>query len=109
MESLRHHWKRVPNHIRKSIVLVVGLLFVIAAPFTGVLPGPGGIPVFLVGIAILATEFEWAERLRDYTIEKIKIAGRWYRQHKLIGVLVTIVAVLAIGGLSYLSFQRLNG
>ncbi len=34
------------------------------AAATGWLPGPGGIPLALVGLAVLSTEFEWARRLR---------------------------------------------
>ncbi len=30
---------------------------------TGPLPGPGGIPLALLGIAIWSSEFEWAHRL----------------------------------------------
>src|SRR5204863_3996090 len=35
----------------------------IIAPATGLLPGPGGIPVAIAGLALLATEFVWARTL----------------------------------------------
>lgn len=42
-------------------VAVAGLLLMIGAILTGPLPGPGGIPLFLVGLAVWASEFEWAQ------------------------------------------------
>lgn len=32
---------------------------------TGWLPGPGGIPLFIVGLSVLAINHEWAERYID--------------------------------------------
>lgn len=43
---------------------VLGIALMVIAPFTGVLPGPGGIPIFLLGVALLATEFVWAKSLK---------------------------------------------
>ena len=42
---------------------IVGGLLLILAPLTGWLPGPGGIPLFIAGLAVLASEFEWAQVL----------------------------------------------
>lgn len=66
---LKHQWGRVPSSTRKPIVLVVGVLLVLLAGIIGPLPGPGGTVIFLLGIAVLATEFTWAERFRDYLLE----------------------------------------
>lgn len=107
MESLKRRWKAVPSTIRKPLVLVIGLLVVIASPFTGVLPGPGGIPVFLIGIAILATEYEWAQRIRDPLIRWINIAIKLWKHHKLVGTLLIIVAASAFFGLSFLIYNQL--
>jgi hypothetical protein len=48
---------------RRIVVLVIGLTIVALSIPIGLLPGPGGIAVFLGGIALLATEFIWARRL----------------------------------------------
>ncbi|GAB3715122.1 PGPGW domain-containing protein [Mariniluteicoccus flavus] len=42
---------------------IAGLLLMIAAGLTGPLPGPGGIPLFLLGLAVWASEFEWAQNV----------------------------------------------
>jgi uncharacterized protein (TIGR02611 family) len=108
MESLKKRWYSVPSSIRKPIVLIVGLLIVIASPFTGVLPGPGGIPVFLIGIAILATEFEWAKRLRDWVLKWVKMLGAWWRQHKVLGTAVIVVAAVMIAAAAFYGYRLLT-
>jgi hypothetical protein len=105
MERLRQRWNKIPATIRKPLVLIVGLLIVIISPFTGVLPGPGGIPVFLIGVAILATEFEWARRIRDPLLHAVHAAGAAWRAHKLAGtfVVITLAATLALTSLWFYS------
>jgi hypothetical protein len=46
-------------------VLLSGLLMVLVGPLVGVIPGPGGIAVFGLGLALLATEFRPVARLLD--------------------------------------------
>lgn len=95
MQKLGSLWKSIPDIIRKPIVFVVGTLFIIAAGALGWLPGPGGIPLFLVGIAILATEFTWAERVKDYVMDRVKSAGRAIRHHPILST-VTLVIILSL-------------
>jgi len=89
----------VPWHIRKPVVLIIGLLFVIAAGLTGWLPGPGGIPLFLIGIAILATEFVWAEKARDWILDKGRSTVDYIKKRKhllvITGGLMTLVLASA--------------
>ncbi|MBM4108450.1 MAG: TerC/Alx family metal homeostasis membrane protein [Phycisphaerae bacterium] len=48
---------------RKLVSLVMGLTIIGLSIPIGLLPGPGGIAVFIIGMAILASEFIWARRL----------------------------------------------
>lgn len=107
MDSLKRSWKRLPAQVRQAIVLVIGMAFVIAAPFTGVLPGPGGIPVFLVGVAILATEFHWAARLRDYCLRLLHEFGVYYRKHRFHGNLLIGILIMAGVAISYVVYTRI--
>lgn len=59
----------------RIVVGVVGLVLMVAAALTGWLPGPGGIPLFLMGLAVWASEFEWAHRL-------LSVFGRWFERFK---------------------------
>jgi formate hydrogenlyase subunit 3/multisubunit Na+/H+ antiporter MnhD subunit len=93
MEKLKGRWRNFPDAIRKPIVTIVGTLFILAAIATGWLPGPGGIPLFLIGIAILASEFTWAERIRDRILGWLHRFGIWFRANKLLGWTLIIVAI----------------
>lgn len=48
---------------RKLVALVAGLTVLGLSIPIGLLPGPGGTVVFVIGLAILASEFIWARRL----------------------------------------------
>lgn len=96
MKRLQHKWKRVPGTIRKPLVLILGGLFIITAALTGWIPGPGGIPLFLIGIAILATEFAWAKRVRDKVIATVEQWGRAFRRHRVVGTIITLLLVAVI-------------
>lgn len=108
METLKKGWQKTPRAVRRPIVLVVGMIFVIAAGLTGWLPGPGGIPLFLIGITILATEFAWAQRLRDFTLKLVALAGTWLRAHKLLGSFLIIVGLSLAAAFSYFWYQLLR-
>jgi len=101
MERLKKGWFRVPRRIRRPIAIVVGFLFVIAAGLTGWVPGPGGIPLFLIGVAILATEYAWAERFRDFVLDLVKQGGRWLRAHPTISKVLIVWMVLCVGLVGY--------
>lgn len=50
----------------KIILLdTVGVMLMIAALLTGWLPGPGGIPLFIIGLSLLAINHAWAKRYND--------------------------------------------
>jgi uncharacterized protein (TIGR02611 family) len=73
------------------VVLAVGIL---AIPY----PGPGWAIVF-VGLAILATEFDWARRLLAYTRKHYDAAMAWFRSQgrwvQAVGFVFTAAVVLA--------------
>lgn len=52
---------------------------IFATPFVGIIPGPGGIILFVTGIAILASEFDWAEALKEFFLKTVpkEIENRW--------------------------------
>ena len=63
-------WLRVIARSSKRIaVFVAGLALVAAGVVMLVLPGPG-LLVIIAGLAVLATEFAWAEYLLDHAKER---------------------------------------
>ena len=71
MNNVKAWWQRVPSGIRKPLVFMVGFAVVGAGIAMLVLPGPGWAAIFL-GFAILATEFAFAEKVRDWLVGQLK-------------------------------------
>lgn len=61
-QRLRRDRPRVYRLYRVGVGVVGGLLLVAWVMFSWV-PGPGGIPLLLLALAVLSTEFRWARRL----------------------------------------------
>jgi tellurite resistance protein TerC len=59
---LRRWLAPLPPMVRRILILLIGSTVVVVGILLLVLPGPG-ILVIVVGLAILATEFAWAEAL----------------------------------------------
>lgn len=81
MNHLKRVWKRIPDKPRRILTFVVGMLIIALAGIVGPFPGPGGIVVFLLGIAVLATEFSWAERLQHKMLDWLKVLGAAIRKY----------------------------
>ena len=63
--------------VSRVIRLVVGGLLVVAGPIAGLVPGPGGILVFVFGMALLASELRVVARWMDWCEPKLHRA--WTR------------------------------
>lgn len=70
MDKLYKWWKSIPRAVRKPLVFMIGFAVVSAGVAMLVLPGPGWAAIFL-GFAILATEFAFAERVRDWLVSQL--------------------------------------
>jgi uncharacterized protein (TIGR02611 family) len=89
--------RRAADIIYRIVVGVVGLIIlgfgILAIPY----PGPGWAIVF-IGLAILATEFEWAHRLLRYTRDRYDRVMDWFKRQGLwvqaLGVAFTAAVVL---------------
>lgn len=75
MIGLKERWKQVPVAVRKPLILILGSTIIFTGLALLVLPGPGWAAIFL-GFAILATEFAFAEKVRDWFIKEVKIIAR---------------------------------
>jgi uncharacterized protein (TIGR02611 family) len=60
---------------KRAAVFVVGVALLVVGFIMFVTPGPG-IVLVVAGLALLATEFAWAEHLLDEAKEKAALAGR---------------------------------
>lgn len=64
LHSPREWFAVILKSTRRIVVLVIGIALVAGGVALLVLPGPG-LLVVVAGLAVLATEFAWAERLLD--------------------------------------------
>ena len=56
----REH-RTVGKHTRRAIVTIIGLCLIVIAFLIGWIPGPWSIPLVIAGLAVLATEYDWAD------------------------------------------------
>jgi uncharacterized protein (TIGR02611 family) len=85
----------------RIVVAAIGSAVVIGGIALIPLPGPGWLIVF-GGLAILATEFEWAGRLLDFARRKVRGWTHWVgRQSLLVRGLIGLVGLLFVGGLMW--------
>lgn len=88
--ALKHTY-RVGVAVVGTIVLVAGIIMI---PF----PGPGWL-VVIAGLAILATEFIWAERLLDFTKRHVKGWMSWVgRQPVWVRVVIGVLTAAFVYG-----------
>ena len=92
------------HRIYKWVVAVVGLLIVAGGLALVPLPGPGWL-VVLFGIIVWASEFVWAERLRDWVTDRLRIWNDWMvRQAWPVKALVVVGTGIVVAGFFYLLF-----
>ena len=87
MQKTSRHLKRIFIGIAGGLVVIIGI---IAIPY----PGPGWLIVF-AGLAILATEFEWAQRILDKAKGEYDKWQGWLKKQPL----VLRLAILLFTGL----------
>lgn len=61
----------VKRYARKVGVFILGWSLIILAVAIGWLPGPGGIPLALLGLNVLASEYVWAARLKGWVLKHL--------------------------------------
>ncbi len=93
------------HRIYRIVVGVVGLIIVVLGLILVPFPGPGWLIVFL-GLAVWASEFEWAQRLLHRAKRILEAWAEWLKPQpwwvKGLVLLVTVAAVAAIFWLMFL-------
>jgi hypothetical protein len=64
------------HRIRAVAIDILGLSLILAAIPIGWIPGPGGIPLVILGLSLLATNHEWAGRLMEQVKERSANASK---------------------------------
>ncbi len=76
LNKLGRFWKKTPPLARQVAVACLGLVLLLAGAAMLVLPGPGWATIFL-GLAVLASEFYWANQLKSWLLKRFKSALAW--------------------------------
>jgi uncharacterized protein (TIGR02611 family) len=99
--------RRALNATWRIVVFIAGVVIILAGLAMLALPGPGWAAVF-VGLAVLATEFDWAHRLLHRAKEKVQAAttkAQDPRRRRLLLVLGAVVLVVG-GGVGWWYVDR---
>ena len=74
----RDQWQHfIDSPVVEWAIFGVGVVLMALAPVVGVLPGPGGIIVFGIGLALVLKTSMWAKRYYVRFKKKQPKAGRW--------------------------------
>jgi Putative transmembrane protein (PGPGW) len=63
--------------VGRVVLLIVGWLFLMITPLIGVLPGPGGVVTFAIGLGLVLQNSAWARRRFVAIKKKWPKAGGW--------------------------------
>ena len=74
----RAQWRRFIDHpVVEWAIFGIGVILMILSPLAGAVPGPGGILVFALGLAMVLKTSMWAKRRYVRFKRQQPKAGRW--------------------------------
>jgi hypothetical protein len=74
----RDQWRAFIDHpVVEWSIFAVGVMLIILSPLAGVIPGPGGIFVFALGLAMVLKTSMWAKRRYVRFKRQQPKVGRW--------------------------------
>jgi uncharacterized protein (TIGR02611 family) len=66
--------RSVAGHTKRIVVTIIGLAMIVVGIAIVLFPGPWSAPLIIGGLAILATEYDWAEDIMNWVKEKMRRA-----------------------------------
>ena len=87
----------------------LGVVLILVGPVVGLVPGPGGILVFGLGLALLATEVRPAAKSLDWLEPRLRSGGRraqrfWSRLPAAGKVALSTLCLVMVGAFGSLAF-----
>lgn len=85
---------------------IAGVGLIILSVLTGWIPGPGGIPLFLAGLGLLAIHHAWARKLL-VGIKKngLKLAERFFVDHPVVMAIYDLITLLLLVAGTYVIIE----
>jgi uncharacterized protein (TIGR02611 family) len=62
--------RSVSGHTKRIVLTIVGIVLVIGGLAIIPIPGPWSLPIILAGLAVLASEYDWAQDILEWVREK---------------------------------------
>ena len=85
-------------------VTVLGVVIIVAGIVLLPLPGPGWLIIF-AGLGLLATEFEWANRLLQFARRQVSSWTSWAAtQPRWVQGLIGLAGLALLAGVAYLAY-----
>lgn len=95
--------KKKRSWVVRRAIDVLGFGLIILTPFLGWLPGPGGIPIFLAGLSVLALNHEWAENLlKNFDKKRIALTEEFLVKNPRISRTIDGLCITGMAGGLYL-------
>jgi hypothetical protein len=97
------------DQLKRIGVDILGYALIIAAGLTGWLPGPGGIPLLILGLSLLATNHDWADRwLKIVKKRGVDISSKLFSDKPSVrwGIDIASVILIALAVLLLTQFTR---
>ena len=95
---------------KKIAIDALGVLLIIGSILFGWIPGPGGIPLFLAGLSLLATNHEWARRLLERVKQNgVRIMDVIFNDHPVIAFMIDATATALLVFTAVLIGQQRGG
>jgi uncharacterized protein (TIGR02611 family) len=89
-EEDRWRWRRKIREDKRKLAVyraavgLLGLILVALGFVSGPIPGPGGIPLILLGLAVWSSEFEWAHQLMQWFKRELHRYRTWSSSKKVL-------------------------
>ena len=101
---------------QRIIIDIAGFGLMIISPLLGWLPGPGGIPLFLAGLGLVALNHEWAENLlldfekkrEQFTSKFLMASPRVSRTIDVVGLVVICAGVYSAATQTHILLRGLS-
>lgn len=89
---------------KRILIDAAGFGLMIIAPFLGWLPGPGGIPLFLIGLSLVATNHEWAANLlKDFDKKRVEFTDKYLMASPRVSLAIDFSGIIVICAAVYLA------
>ncbi len=76
---------------------ILGVLLILGSALFGWVPGPGGIPLFLAGLGLLATNHEWARKVFVEIKQRgMSLSDTIFKDHPMLVLTYDILAIILL-------------